>query len=712
VPEVKLYEWQVPPQAEQEKYKLGWLNESCEEGLAWQRSQRGFGDWRKSMDVLAGRIDPAMIPIYRSQLATGRLKRNVKEIIGASANIRPIWAYNTSNISMQPKAVEMNKTVRAIYLEQFLDQKIKAAQQWAAATCTGWIRPVYRRDKYGTGEGNLTFLAYGMASVLPNQLPSNGDWQEAYCVHLMDEVPVAMAHAMFPKFQERLMPTKSQLWYSADIRTAAKGNLFQRIFNAWRSNKQALLSDLYVPIRYTYILDLTINDTGSPIRMGPWTLDSTNKPVPAASWAYEVPTVGGPVPTSLDKTSGQMQFRQATENDARMYPNRRLMISSDNVIMYDGPAFDWHGEVPLVPFTLDDWAWEPMGLGIVRDGYNVQNAMDEIDRGTMDKVRAGLDMALAYDINSGVSKNEADMFDPMQPRARIGYDGSTVETPFKPVVPPEVLKIDQMSLEFRKILQETGDYQLGINSVMALAKARALGGDADNLEKLLEADGPIVRDISRNVERSLSRIGNQVKFIIMQYYTTSRVMNYVGANGVTRETYDFDPDKIVPSHMPDEPTEAGRKSIYTDMQRAKWFAKGLNFFILPHSAHEIAQMSYKLGLVQLRKAGVPIDSQTIAEAWNLDLGADFQTNTPYERFWEEQEKMAEHAIRIKIIGDALMSMGVQPPPEMLAAAQAAKESGNAAAGANREGRPPSGLEPPRVVSKDGGARSAVSQSGS
>jgi hypothetical protein len=117
-------------------------------------------------------------------------------------------------------------------------------------------------------------------------------------------------------------------------------------------------------------------------------------------------------------------------------------------------------------------------------------------------------------------------------------------------------------------------------------------------------------------------------------------------------------------------------------------------------------------LVQLRKAGVPIDSQTIAEAWNLDLGADFQTNTPYERFWEEQEKMAEHAIRIKIIGDALMSMGVQPPPEMLAAAQAAKESGNAAAGANREGRPPSGLEPPRVVSKDGGARSAVSQSGS
>lgn len=704
----KLHEWQCPPQAAEERQKVGWLNESCEEGMLWQRSQRGFGDWRKSMDILAGRLDPAMAPTYRSQLTTGRLKRNIKEVIGASANIRPIWAYNTSNESMQPKATEMNKVVRAIYLERFMDQSLKSALQWSAATCTGWIRPVYRRDRYGTGEGNLTLMSYGSASVLPNQLPSNNDWQEAYVIHLLDEMPVAMAHAMFPKYQERLLPTKSQLWYSADIRTAAKGNLFQRIFGGWRNNKNALLSDLLVPIRYTYILDLTINTTGSPIKMGPWTLDAQNRPVPASSWSYEVPSLGDPIPTSKDPKTGQMQFRRATENDARLYPNRRVMISSEDVVMYDGPAFDWHAEVPLIPFTLDDWAWEPLGLGIVRDGYNIQQATDEIDRGTMDKVRAGLDMALAYDFNS-VTKNEADMFDPMQPRARIGFDGSVVDKPFTPVMPPDVLKIDQMSLEFRKILQETGDYQLAINSVMALAKARALGGDGDSIEKLLEADGPIVRDISRNVERGLARIGNQVKYIILQYYTTRRVMDYVGANGVTRETYDFDPEKMVPSHMPDEDPQ--QASIYTTMQRAKWFASSLRFFILPHSAHEIAQMSYKLGLVQLRKAGIPIDSQTIAEAWNLDLGANFLTNTPYDRYWEEQEKMAEHAIRIKIIGESLMQLGVQPPPEMAAAAMAAKEQANAAQGGNREGRPTSGLEAPKVVAKDGGARSTVSQSG-
>ena len=47
------------------------------------RSQRGYGDWKKAMDTLAGRSDPALTPAYRSQLVTGRLKRNTKEVIGA-----------------------------------------------------------------------------------------------------------------------------------------------------------------------------------------------------------------------------------------------------------------------------------------------------------------------------------------------------------------------------------------------------------------------------------------------------------------------------------------------------------------------------------------------------------------------------------------------------------------------------------------------------
>ena len=712
----KIQEWQCPPQMSDEIRKLNWLKESMEEGQAWLRSQRGYGDWKKSMDTLAGRPDAQMIPTYRSQLVTGRLKRNTKEVIGACANIKPIWAYSSDNPAFGPQKNMMNKTTRAIYLEQFLDLGIKKTLQWSASTCTGWLRPVYRRENAGTGRGNLNFDSYGSPSVLPNQLPSNNDWNQAYTVTLLDEFPVYMAHGMFPDYQEQLKPTKSMFWYSSDIRKAAKGNLFQRMWASWGRGAGKHLSDLYVPVAYTYVLDLAVNKTDTMIPMG----------TPGTSWYYEVPFVGQRLKTGTDHRSGQPTYREADENDARLYPYRRLIISSDECIMYDGPAFDWHGELPLIPFCLDDWAWEAIGFSIMRDGYQIQQSINELERGVMDKNRAQLDMALAYDINS-VTKNEANTFDPMQPRARVGYDGSLVDQPFKQVVPDAVLEIADSAWKGIDHLEQTMDYQMAINSIQALAKARALGGNADNLEKLMEADGPIVRDISRNVERGLSRAGNQTKYIILQYYTAQRVMQYVGANGITQETFDYDPKSLVPSHLPDEYIQMKKSrrkskdsdemeeyyekgipaepSVYSKVQRARAFADNLRFFILPHSAHEITQMSYQLGLVQLRKAGIQIDSQTIAEAWNFDLGANFEGTTPYERFFEEQEDMAEHAIRLKMIVDSLQQQGIQPSPAMLAALASVT-------GPTREGRPPTGTQSPQIVSKDHGARSTISQSGS
>jgi hypothetical protein len=154
------------------------------------------------------------------------------------------------------------------------------------------------------------------------------------------------------------------------------------------------LNDVYIPIRWTTIIDHRINDTGYRQPMG-----ETGSP-----WYYEVPSLGDDIP------DGHGGRRKADENDARMYPYRRLMISSEKCIMYDGPAFNWHGELDLIPFTVDKWPWEPMGFSMVHDGWEIQKALDQIDRGTMDKIAAQLDMPLAYDINA-VDKREAEQFD-------------------------------------------------------------------------------------------------------------------------------------------------------------------------------------------------------------------------------------------------------------------------------------------------------------
>jgi len=695
--------WQCPPAAASEDERLEWLNSAVEEGQYWLKQQRGFKDFSKAFDILSSRLNPDEVLAYRSQLVTGRLKRNVREIVGAVSDIRPIWGYDSDNQAFSSNCRMMNQVNRAIYLEQYFDMALKKAHQWAASTCTGWMWPKYRRALYGTGKGDLTFATYGSPSVLPVQLPSDNNWQEAYAITILDELPIAMAHGMFPAFQDKLRPTSSRYWYAPEIRRAAKGNIMQRMFGRWGKGKEGQLSELYIPIRYTFVIDLTLNKTDQMIPMGE----------PGTSWYYEVPNLGSDIPAGMDRT-GNPTFRKANENDSRLYPYRRLLISSENVIMYDGPAFDWHGQFPATPFKLDDWAWEAIGLSIVRDGYEVQMAMDELARGVMDKHRSQLDPAMGFDINA-VSRNEAVSFDPLQPRQRVGFDGSMVNAPFVPVIPPDALRVDPSIPLFIQYLEQTGDYQLAVRDIISLAKARAMGGGVNEIEKVMEADGPIVRDISRGTERSLSMVGSQCKYHILQWYDTKRIIQYVGADGITKETMDFDPNSLVPSHMPDELQQNDKgtyiptmvNSRYTKVQRARFFADNLRLYITPHSVHELTQMTMKLGLIQLKKAGVQIDSRTIAEAWNLqNFGTKPEGNTIWERYWNEQETVAQHAIRVKQIVDAIMQAGVSPTPAMQGAL------GEQPGTPPREGRPPTGQQAPQLVSKDQGQRSTISESGS
>ncbi len=686
----KLKSWQVPFAADTEANKLGWLNEATQEGQNYNRSKRGFVDYKVAFDIISGKSPANASPTYRSQLTTGRLKRNAKEIIGAVANIRPIWAFQSANSALADNCAMMNSVNQAIYFEQQFDQGLKNGIQWSALTGTGWIWPKYRRPLYGTKrQANIEFHTYGSPSVLPVQLPSNNNYQEAYAVTIMDEMPIAMAHAMFPAFQERLRPTSSRYWYDQEIRRAAKGNLMQRMFNAGmkRNEDDYSLSDLFIPIRYTFVIDLTINETGQTIPMGE----------AGAPWFYEVPYVGGPLPNNPTKF--------ADKDDARLYPYRRLLISSENCCMYDGPAFDWTGKFPATAITLDKWVFDAVGFNLVSGApYHMQKSIDELERGVMDKHAAALDPALAYDLNA-VERNQARSFDPMKPRARVPFDGQLTDKPFQDVLPESYRKVDPSTPIYIAHLEETMDYYHALKDVMALAKARA-GGGVDDYQKLMEADGPIVQDITRNVEAALTEIGSNVGYLILEYYDTPRIMRLIGADKVARSVFDFDPTKLVPSHMPGENKD--NPSTTPMYQRARWFAENLTYYITPHSAHEITQMAYKLLLIQLRKAGVQIDSQTIATSCNIANFGELDGNTVLDKWKSEQFMIGEIGAKLKILVQDLIASGVGFPA--MGNAMNNTEA-NPVGVPKQEGRPSTQQESPRIVSKDGGARSTVSESG-
>jgi hypothetical protein len=188
-----------------------------------------------------------------------------------------------------------------------------------------------------------------------------------------------------------------------------------------------------------------------------------------------------------------------------------------------------------------------------------------------------------------------------------------------------------------------------------------------------------------------------VKYLICQYYDTPRVMQIVGPDGVSKQTFDYDPSSIVPSHLPGENPQ--EQSKYDRLRRARVFADNLRFFILPNSLHELSQMVMKLGLIQLKKAGVMIDSQTIAEAWNIPNYGTIDGNTVIDRWKNEEEMKLEFAARMQEIGQSLQGAGGAPPP-----------GGVGPDKPNPEGRPNSNTAPPKLASKEGGARSTITTS--
>ena len=222
----------------------------------------------------------------------------------------------------------------------------------------------------------------------------------------------------------------------------------------------------------------------------------------------------------------------------------------------------------------------------------------------------------------------------------------------------------------------------------------------DDLEKLLEANGPIVEDMSRSMEPPMREIADQVKYLVLQHVPPARIMQVVGEDNMTLTAFDYKPSTMVPSHLPGEDpgtADSPKLSPTGEIDRARTFADNLRFVITPRSLHEMTQMSMRLGLIQLKKAGVQIDSQTIADAWSVPNYGNIEGSTVQEKFKNEQKGNLIFAAQMKELGMSLTESGQMNP------------AGAAAGGKQQEGRPPSGQQSPKLVQKADG-RGTITES--
>lgn len=697
--------WQAPPQTAPVHTRIRWIEEISEDGANWNQSQPGFKDWQRSIEILNGEEPTKDTEEYRTYLSERRLRTNVRTAVAGLSNIRPIWGYHSIK-EYETYAMQMNKTVRALYLQNHWGRDIKDAVWYAASTKTGWIRPVFRRGMAGMGKGKIELFTYGQPCVLPFQMPSSGDYQQAYATTLMDEMPIFEAHSRWPLFQDQLLPTNSKYWYSIEIRNAATNNANKRQ-NAphwWAKRDNGPEgSNLYVAIRHTTIIDPTVNETGETIAMGQQ----------GTPWYYEVPSYGSTIPDGVDEY-GRPKTKLADQDDARLYPFRRLIISSEKCIMYDGPAFNWDGQLDLIPLTLDRMPWAPGGFSLVHDAYNIEKNLDRLQRGMMDRLRAQNNLPLAYNLEA-VTPQEAKAFDALDPdNNRVGFDGSLTDKPFEFPIPLEWYQIRPEMLEFARSLKDGIDYTMQMRDLVELSKANAIGKDMDSLEKMLSALGPIVKDMGAEMECSLGMVGHQLKYRVLQYMTASEVMGYVGPSGMAPETFDYNPADLYPSHLPGETThgsdQAKLPSKYRSAERARWIADKVQFIIMPNSLHQLHQMSTVLMLLQMKSRGMHISDYSIMSAADVPDIVPPEGNTEQQRWESEQEaevyRQARMAVIMRTVG---MEEGLIPQaaagPGGTIQTPGLPPSGAVSGG----GRPPSGQVAPHLETKSDG-RPLISES--
>lgn len=657
--------------------RLNWLLMSRERGEAWLAAQRSSIDVQSAMDLISG-LDAETVPdAQMSDVRSGEIKRDLSELIAELANLRAEGHIKTDNKEFYDQAAVFQKRYRAWFQMTRVRRKVRSAIAYAATLGTGGLVAEYDPTYFGPGRGETNLRPCGPHGMIPDGLPPDGDYQRAYAVHLIEEVPIHDARARHPLFAAKIQPDRGMPSGWAK-RMASFSRWLSPVLNYFgvRGEKpqDAVSNAPTVDLVTTYIRDYSLNLTNDTMVMGQ----------PGTTWEVAVPPLGAMLPTGIKDTEGRMTFRTANADDAKLYPNRRQVIWCKSCVIKDDNSPYWHGRVPLFRFKLEDWPWESNGISVLKDVACLGRSQTRIMRAIEDSVIARLNPAMFYD-DTAFSENAEELINPRIPGQRVRANLSLGGEMIKPMLPAQYYDVPQQTMDWVWKLGDVIKRKMFIQDVEAMAKARGIPG-ADALEKMLEQAGPVVRDLLEAIEDSMNECGTMLLSNFIQFDSLNRRLELLGDDGFTREDFDYEPGTLVPSHLEGE--DIRRASDTPMIERARKHAKRFYFYITPGSLHELSRNSAKLMVLQAMKAGLKLDQWTLAKYFSIPYyGPEPEgAHTVVERLMAEERMKEEAAARM---------------------AQATGQGDGEGPGA---GRPATHAHEPRMVQKDGGTRTTMATS--
>lgn len=638
MPEKKLQDWQVPVLESDPEYRQSWVEEQIQDGDRWWDSQAVAKNAEANLQLLS--CDGPY------KLKSNNLKSDIRKFVETIADIREIATLGSGAEQFKSMVDMYNRIFKHIYQSSQFARQSRKALQYAIPLGRGYLWPRYLRKDFGWGTGQIEFRELGPREVLPSQLPADNDIQGSYAVTIMDCLGIAEAHARFPHAQADLYPISL-------TKPSSNGHVRRLEFwDRWKyGQEQRNWDQRYCEIRYTFVRDLRINQTGNMLPMGD----------KGTSWYYEVPSVGSLVVTT-NPNNGLPESREAIPDDCRIYPQLRLIITNPGMSrpLYDGPAFDWHGMMPPVAYEVDDWPWMAVGFSLLYDVAGIERA----ERGFIDLMyrvlKAKMNPPKGYDLNAGIPREDLKKFDWLEEAGTtVGIDGDPSKG-LKSLLPDSV-RVESSDFQMVEMFEKMRQKALGLNDIASLAQLKFnLSGEA--MDKFLETIGPIAKGIAANMQVAQSKIAHMLKFDVAQYFTVKDLLSMIGPDGVSVQTFDFHPNSITPSHLPSEShlQKDGKPSEVSDMERAKWFANNLKVVSVPSQLLNVTQMQDQLKWLNFLQRGFPISFSTAFKKLGVENWGDSPGTTEFDKWQWEQTRIIEMKAKLAQVAQAEGLGGPEP----------------------------------------------------
>lgn len=676
------------PVSDYEDGVLAWIDAKVKEGEALLKDEPAWDDIDRSIAYIMGDQTPSERPDSLANCPNNITKSLLNQTVAALTDIHPLFGFKTFNANFKDQENVLVKMAQCWWVNGFCDLKLADVIKYSAGVGTGYVEVAWDSSAYN-GTGDIVLRPLDPRNVLPIGPVLNGsiqDWQGVILVTAKspDELKVRFPDKAAKIRADNTPSLISRTWSRARKAFSTVLTPSATDFLNGTQGRQMPRRTATVDVFTTFVKDRRLYMGSEPRIIGD----------PETTWSYTVYPVDYPqVPDGID-AMGQPKYRKATLEESKLYPRGRMIISTRQAVLYDGPNPYWHGMFPVAKLCLDPMPWSLLGNSLTKDLIPLQAAHNETLNGILDHVRKLLRPAVVADKKS-VAQGLWERIDTRLPGLKLKTNataGKGVE-----FVSPEPLP--DYVFEFLQWLETEMVTHAGTPAMSNLMQLQQMPGE-DTIEKMQEAMSPLLRLKGRMMEYFLRDIGEMVKSNFFQFYNMPRRISMLGDAGASFADFDFDPGTMIPAMSKEDPgymPELDKR--LSRSQRAQWFHKNFTFTITPNSLLAISQISRKLMYLQLRQMQL-VDRWTLFDVLEVPNGG----SPPSGAEDITSRLMDEMMLTVQ---QQTMAMGAG----MLGAGGA---MGEVPAGQGNEGRPPSFETSPTLQTKKdevGAPRQTIDSSG-